>query len=824
MSDKKEKYTPTTEGKRRDNIIGRIISTLIVLGICILFVFMVYREYKEVLIPSLIILVCGFIVATIWVKSFYIYRYLLPAMIIILVFTAYPIVYTIYIAFTNFGTGHMQTISEAREILLTTKWDVDYNKPALYAEFYLKKDDKFNSFINEYNRKRMKFYKENESIVDEKLADPISYDDFQAILLKLSDADANFLKEQYIFNEKENKFSIKKDLKDKDKIIKLLDLVEYLYLDDIDDNWVATTLEEIVKKYYNNIKESDITMILYNQKRVLKEDLMGNNVQVYITKHNSKENYAELEKLEQNSISEIIKDKVMVGNEVFVRNVSKLPRVIIEDVFSEFSKELKEYYPLKLGEYNYLVEQSNQFFVKKRSFIIKNNQLYKLAINEDGSLGDYTIPVYEDNKYGNFVITLDNDKIKYWKEYSLNIRVFSEGADVFNYGMGLEKDTDAESYLIKRIEEETDINQSIANLPLELITNKKVEDVNKEDFKKLKKEILSINKKISYFNSKIGKIKKEYIEEKISSIKSDSFLGEKEKKEKINLIKRSIFPKLQKLKIEKVERSNIDYNNPIEMGYSVWVGFNNFTKIFTNKGITTPFIRVFIWTVVWAAGSVIMSFAMGLALALVFNSSDFKGKYIYRAIFILPYAIPGFVSILMWQGFLNEHFGLINNFFNIYIPWLSNGTMARISVLIVNLWLSFPYFMIISLGALQSIDASLYEVADVDGATKFQQFRMITLPLLLIALGPMLVGSFAFSFNNFAGIYLLTGGGPVMASGILPGHTDILISYTYKLAFGEQNKDYGLASAIAIIVFLIIGSITFFNFKVTGTFKEVENA
>jgi len=101
---------------------------------------------------------------------------------------------------------------------------------------------------------------------------------------------------------------------------------------------------------------------------------------------------------------------------------------------------------------------------------------------------------------------------------------------------------------------------------------------------------------------------------------------------------------------------------------------------------------------------------------------------------------------------------------------------------------------------------------------------MITLPLLLIALGPMLVGSFAFSFNNFAGIYLLTGGGPVMASGILPGHTDILISYTYKLAFGEQNKDYGLASAIAIIVFLIIGSITFFNFKVTGTFKEVENA
>ena len=150
--------------------------------------------------------------------------------------------------------------------------------------------------------------------------------------------------------------------------------------------------------------------------------------------------------------------------------------------------------------------------------------------------------------------------------------------------------------------------------------------------------------------------------------------------------------------------------------------------------------------------------------------------------------------------------------------------MAKVSVLIVNLWMSFPYFMLIALGALQSIDSSMYEAADVDGATGPQQFTMITLPLLLIALGPMLVGSFAFAFNNFAGIYLLTGGGPVMAAGVLPGHTDILISYTYKLAFGEQNKDYGLASAIAIIVFLIIGTITFLQFKFTGTFKEVDNA
>lgn len=822
MSDKKDKYTPTTEGKRRDNLIGRIISTIIASGLCLLFVFMVYKEYKEVLIPSLIILVFAFILATIWVKDLYIYRYLLPAMIIILVFTAYPIVYTIYIAFTNFGTGHMQTVSDAKQILLNTKWDIDYNKPPLYAEFYLKRDNRYTSFMNEYNKKRMRFYKENENAVDQLLAEPISYDDFQKILAKLNSDDVDFLKEQYVENE--SNFFLKKEIRDKERLIKILDFVEYLYFEDLDDAWSNNILTELVDKYYSNIKESDITMILYNRESIYLDDFLSDDkeIVVYLTKHNAKGNSALLEKIDINKIQENTKEMVLVGNYVFIRNTNRLPRVIIEDIFADFNNKLKESYTLKIGEFDYLLEQANQFLVKKRSFIQKSGKLYKLVINEDGSLGDYSIPVYEDNKYGNFVITKDNDRIKYWKEYELNINSFSEGEDVFDYGMGLERDMKAESYLLSKIEE-TDINKSINNIDLNAITNKKIEEVNKEDLKNIKKEISKINKKISAFNSKIGKIKREFIKENIFSINNNSFLSKEEKERKIKLIKKSIFSKLQKVKLKVIERSNIDYDQPIEMGYAVWVGVNNFTKILTNRGITTPFIRVFIWTVIWAAGSVILSFAMGLALALIFNSSDFKGKYVYRAIFILPYAIPGFVSILMWQGFLNEHFGLINNFFNINVRWLSHGMMARISVLIVNLWLSFPYFMIISLGALQSIDASLYEVADVDGATKFQQFRMITLPLLLIALGPMLVGSFAFSFNNFAGIYLLTGGGPVMASGILPGHTDILISYTYKLAFGEQNKDYGLASAIAIIVFLIIGSITFFNFKVTGTFKEVEN-
>ena len=134
--------------------------------------------------------------------------------------------------------------------------------------------------------------------------------------------------------------------------------------------------------------------------------------------------------------------------------------------------------------------------------------------------------------------------------------------------------------------------------------------------------------------------------------------------------------------------------------------------------------------------SVLTAFSVGLALALVFNAGDLKGRFFYRTLFILPYAIPSFVSVLMWSGFLNDDFGVINLALGLDIPWLQDpsGLMAKVSCIMVNLWLSFPYMMIISLGALQSIDDSMYEAANVDGATKLQQFWRITLPLLLVAL------------------------------------------------------------------------------------------
>jgi ABC-type sugar transport system permease subunit len=470
------------------------------------------------------------------------------------------------------------------------------------------------------------------------------------------------------------------------------------------------------------------------------------------------------------------------------------------------------------------LEQSNQFYVKAHSYKVEDGKFMKLAINDDDSIGGYTIQVFEDNKDGKFALTKDNQKVRYWKEYSL--LDYGNGLPGYGYEYGmmtLEKNAVAEEFLENQFKVQ-EIRSKIEALDLSAIAGKDVKNVSSAELANVKKQIDAVNKDIKAFNKDKNKLRAEYINGKINDVKNSSD-SEAAKKKAIKSIKKENFPEIALVKLEKNDASNIDYSVQIEPGYMVTVGMNNFTKIVTNRSITTPFIKVFIWTVIWSLVSVIGSFAVGLALALVFNSSDLKGKYAYRTIFILPYAIPGFVSILMWQGFFNEDFGVINNFFNCHIPWLTtNGTMAKVSVLIVNIWMSFPYNMLISLGALQSIDSSMYEAADVDGATGPQQFWMITLPLLMIALGPMLVGSFAFAFNNFAGIYLLTGGGPVMAAGVLPGHTDILISYTYKLAFGEQNKDYGLASAIAIIVFLIIGTITFLQFKFTGTFKEVDNA
>ena len=251
----------------------------------------------------------------------------------------------------------------------------------------------------------------------------------------------------------------------------------------------------------------------------------------------------------------------------------------------------------------------------------------------------------------------------------------------------------------------------------------------------------------------------------------------------------------------------------LEPGWTINVGFNTFTRIVTNPELRNPFIMVFVWTVVYALLSVLLTLALGLFLALVLNKKGLHGQKIYRALLVVPYAIPAFLSILVWKALLNDDFGFINQLTGLHIPWLFDAFWAKVSLLLVNLWLGFPYMFLVSTGALQAIPSELTEAAEVDGANPFQLFRLIKLPLLLTALAPLLVASFAFNFNNFTGIYLLTGGGPGVDNSPVAGATDILISYSYKVAFAAgKGQDFGLASAISIIIFIIVGTISAISF------------
>ncbi len=212
----------------------------------------------------------------------------------------------------------------------------------------------------------------------------------------------------------------------------------------------------------------------------------------------------------------------------------------------------------------------------------------------------------------------------------------------------------------------------------------------------------------------------------------------------------------------------------------------------------------------------------------MFNEEKFPLKRTIRTLLLIPYTIPGLITILIWKGMMNPEFGIINRSLEGLIgwapPWTTQPIWAQAAVLIVNLWLGYPYMMLVTSGALQSIPADLYEAATVDGSTGWHSFRKITLPLLLVAVGPLLIASFVFNFNNFNLIYLFIGGGPPIAgASTQAGHTDILISYVYNLAFasGGRGVQYGLASAISIVIFGIVGAITLFQYRFTNMWEEV---
>ncbi|WEG09666.1 ABC transporter permease subunit [Microbacterium horticulturae] len=259
-------------------------------------------------------------------------------------------------------------------------------------------------------------------------------------------------------------------------------------------------------------------------------------------------------------------------------------------------------------------------------------------------------------------------------------------------------------------------------------------------------------------------------------------------------------------------------------GWQVWVGFDNFVRAFTDSSIRGPFFSVLIWTFVFAILSVATTFVLGLFLAIVFNDPRMKSKKFYRVIMILPYAFPGFLSALVWAGMYNQDFGFINQvlFGGASIPWLQDPWLAKFAIVLTNLWLGYPYMFLVCTGAIQSIPEDIQEAGRVDGASVWQIFRHIKFPLLLVSVAPLLISSFAFNFNNFNLIYMLTGGGPRIAdASINVGQTDILISMVYKVAFVGADRDYGLASAFSIIIFVLVALISYLSFRQTKTLEEL---
>jgi ABC-type sugar transport system permease subunit len=254
-------------------------------------------------------------------------------------------------------------------------------------------------------------------------------------------------------------------------------------------------------------------------------------------------------------------------------------------------------------------------------------------------------------------------------------------------------------------------------------------------------------------------------------------------------------------------------------GFTTGVGFENYREVLTGTEYRGDFPRVLAWTIAFALLSVFTTFALGLGLAMVFDERRMRGRKIYRSLLIVPYALPGFMMALVFRGLFNRTFG-VNKWVGLDVGWLETPALAMFSLVVLNLYLGYPYMFLVTTGALQSIPTDLKEAAHVDGATAWMTFRKVTLPLLLTAVSPLLIASFAYNFNNFTIVYLLTAGGP-RSSGESAGATDLLITWTYRIALDGEPKRQGLAAALSVLMFMIVAVISAVGFKYTKAYEEI---
>ena len=270
--------------------------------------------------------------------------------------------------------------------------------------------------------------------------------------------------------------------------------------------------------------------------------------------------------------------------------------------------------------------------------------------------------------------------------------------------------------------------------------------------------------------------------------------------------------------------TNFDADHQPPGNLFTWVGMTNVTDIFLGNEIkTNTFFGLLGWTIVWAILATFTNYILGMLLAVAINSKLVKLKQVWRTCFIIAIAIPQFVSLLLISralepaGAVNvllQKLGLIDS----PLPFLLDPTLARIVVVVVNMWIGIPYTMMTFSGVLMNIPAELYESAEIDGAGPIKKFTSITLPYMIFVTAPATITTFVTNFNNFNVIYLLTGGGPFSLDYYQAGKTDLLVTWLYKLTV--NRNDYSLASTIGIFIFILVSTCSLIVYNRTGAVQK----
>lgn len=290
----------------------------------------------------------------------------------------------------------------------------------------------------------------------------------------------------------------------------------------------------------------------------------------------------------------------------------------------------------------------------------------------------------------------------------------------------------------------------------------------------------------------------------------------------------AIFTALPILFMICVAFTNYDYDHQPPAQLFDWVGFDNFKSLlsFGGTGIGSTFFSVLGWTLVWAFFATFLNYFLGMALAMLINKKGIKLKKMWRTIFVITIAVPQFVSLL-YVSKLFAGDGLINSYLMQWgwierpLPFWTNGTWAKITIIGINLWIGIPYLMLIATGLLMNIPEDLYESARIDGANRFQMFRKITLPYMLFVTGPYLLTSFTGNLNNFNVIFLLNQGRPGSKDlAEKAGGTDLLITWLYKMTV--ENTNYKLAAVIGIMVFIVTAVISVAVYNILPSVKDEE--